>query len=58
MKTKFEEPEPKLNECGGVWCEECGDCSVHDWEGPCYDGKEHNFICPKEPGAPDENTKD
>lgn len=35
MSPKKTTPRP-LNDCGGVWCETCGDCSVCYGEDQCY----------------------
>jgi hypothetical protein len=45
----------QLNDCGGVWCELCGDCSVCYWEDVCHaslDGN-HFFIYPDPEPTPE-----
>lgn len=42
---------PELNDCGGVFCDACGDCSICYGGDPCYavdPPGEHIFIYPME----------
>ncbi|HEX6827019.1 MAG TPA: hypothetical protein VF077_11950 [Nitrospiraceae bacterium] len=42
--------DPRLNGCGGVFCDACGDCSVCYGGDPCYATDppgEHIFIYPE-----------